>query len=294
MAFPSTSTRPRPDRFRNLRLLILVAAGATFLLLMISPRLAESLLFLPTRTDPGPASRIGETQGEDVTFHAADGVALHAWWFEAGPDAPAVLFLHGNAGTIGDRRFQAEGILQHGVSVFLPSYRGYGRSEGSPSEEGVGLDAEAALRWLAERAGGEERIVIHGRSLGGAVGGGLAARHPAIAGLILESTFTDLEDMAAAVYPFIPRLLLRRLRGRFDTKGAVSRVQAPILVIHGGADQLIPVEMGRTLHREGTGDVRFMEVPGAGHNDLPWVAGPLYFQEVAAFVRTVVSGGGGG
>ena len=271
----------------------MVVASFIFILLMISPRLAESLLFLPTRTDPGPAPRIGEIQGEDVTLHAADGVALHAWWFAADPEAPAVLFLHGNAGTIGDRRFQVEGILQHGVSIFLLSYRGYGRSEGSPSEEGVGLDAEAALHWMAERTGGEERIVVHGRSLGGAVGSGLAARHPRIAGLILESTFTDLEAMAAAVYPFLPRPLLRRLRGRFDTRSALGQVQAPVLVIHGSMDQLIPVEMGRTLHREGTGDIPFMEVPRAGHNDLPWVAGPLYFQEVAAFVHTVVSGGSG-
>lgn len=180
---------------------------------MISPRLAERFLFFPSRVDPGPPPRAAGVDGEDVTLVTADGLRIHAWWFEAGRWAPAVLFLHGNAGTIADRVFQAEGLVREGVSVFLLSYRGYGRSEGRPTEAGVARDAEAGLDWLIGRVGSADRIVVHGRSLGGAVAGLLTAERPEPAGLILESTFTDLAGIAAAVYPLLPRFLLRRLQG---------------------------------------------------------------------------------
>ena len=291
----SPSPSPAPTRgasplVRGTRLLFLLAVGSGILYLMISPRVAEFFLFLPGRSDPGPAPRVAEVQGEDLTLQAGDGVALHAWWFEAGPEAPAVLFLHGNAGTIGDRRFQAEGMLREGISVLLLSYRGYGRSQGRPSERGVALDAEAGLRWVAERTGDSGRIVVHGRSLGGAVAGGLVAEHPEVAGLILESTFTDLEAMAASVYPFLPRPLFRRLRGHFDTRSALDRIRSPILVIHGTRDEIVPFSMGTELRDAAPGDPRFLEVPGARHNDLPWVAGAEYFREVASFVEAAVSG----
>jgi uncharacterized protein len=287
---PSPSpTRGSSPLVRGMRLLFLLAVASSILYLMISPRVAEHFLFLPGRSDPGPSPRVAEVQGEDLTLQAGDGVALHAWWFEADPEAPAVLFFHGNAGTIGDRLFQADGMLREGVSILLLSYRGYGRSGGRPSERGLALDAEAGLRWVAERTGGPGRVVVHGRSLGGAVAGGLVAEHPEVAGLILESTFTDLEAMAASVYPFLPRFLLRRLRGHFDTRTALARVQSPILVIHGTRDEIVPFSMGTELRDAAPGDPHFLEVPGARHNDLPWVAGTDYFRQVATFVEEAVS-----
>jgi len=283
--------RGGPPWIRWVRPLLLLLGFLLLLHLMISPRLAESLLFIPDRTDPGPPPTLAGVGGEDVTLATGDGVEVHAWWFEAEPGAPAVLFLHGNAGTIGDRRFQAEGMLREGISSLLLSYRGYGRSEGSPSEEGVARDADAALAWIAERAGGAGRVVVHGRSLGGAVGAPLAVRHPEVGGIILESTFTDLLEMARAVYPFLPSFLLRRLRGHYDTRGAAAEITAPVLVIHGERDRLIPVEMGRALRDAAPGDARYWEVPGAGHNDLPWAAGAEYFSRVADFVREAVEEG---
>jgi uncharacterized protein len=298
-----------PAIYRWLFLVLLVAG---FMVLMTSAWMTERLLFLPDRSDPGTPPTLaggvtGPVTGEEVTLEAADGVQLHAWWFDAGDRAPGVLFLHGNAGHYGHRVFHAEGMLREGVSVLLLGYRGYGRSGvGSrPTEAGVVLDADAGYRWLAARAGGADRVVVHGRSLGGAVAGGLLRDVEVTpAGLILESTFTDLEGIARSVYPWLvrvmPSFLVRRIRGRFDVTGsladlspspATASATLPLLVIHGAADRLVPVEMGRALHATAQENAAldthpFLEVPGAGHNDLPLVMGPRYFAEVGAFVRS--------
>ncbi|TVP46008.1 MAG: alpha/beta hydrolase [Gemmatimonadales bacterium] len=311
-----------PAVYRWLVLILLVAA---FMVLMTSAWMTDRLIFLPDASDPGAPPTLrggvtGEVIGEEVILEAADGVSLRAWWFDAGEGAPAVLFLHGNAGHYGHRVFQAEGMLGEGVSVLLLGYRGYGRSGvGSrPTEGGVGLDADAGYRWLAARVGGPDRLVVHGRSVGGAVAGGLLRdAEVAPAGVILESTFTDLEGIAGAVYPWLvrvlPSFLLRRIHGRFDVRGALAEFSPtpgpgpgsgpgapgereppapmPLLVIHGEADRLIPVEMGRALHevaRENPAlETRpFLGVPGAGHNDLPMTMGAGYFARVGAFVRS--------
>lgn len=260
---------------------------ATGLFLVISPRTAERFLFFPSSSDPGPAPTLAGVSGVDQDLRAGDGVMVHAWWFEAAPDAPAVLFLHGNAGTIADRRFQADAMLERGISVLLLSYRGYGRSGGRPTEAGVGLDAAAALDFVEARTGGRDRIVLHGRSLGGAVAARLAREREGVAGVVLESTFTSLEDIAASAYALLPRFFFRRLRGRFDTRDAVRGLRAPLLVVHGDRDRLIPSAMGRELADLGPGSVELVEVPGADHNDLPFVGGPAYFDLIARFVHDV-------
>jgi len=305
-------------------LIFLLALGGT-LALLTSPSFAERLVFLPDRSDPGSPPVLAGVPGEVVELEAADGTRLRAWWYEARlpPEtsgegsAPAVLFLHGNAGHWGHRTFQAEGMLREGVSVLLLGYRGYGNSgEGRrPTEAGVIQDAAAGFHWLVARVGVSNRVVLHGRSLGGAVGAGLL-RDPGIqpGGLVLESTFTSLEAMARAVYPvltrILPEFLLRRLRGRFDVEGVVAGHEGlaaasgaephrdrsgrygglRLLVIHGLADDLVPSAMGRAIHAAGAANPAvhvdpLLEVPGAGHNDLPWIMGADYFREVAAFVR---------
>ncbi|MEX2530402.1 MAG: alpha/beta hydrolase [Gemmatimonadota bacterium] len=273
---------------RPARALVLLALALTgvIALFMISPVLAERLLFFPDPTDPGNPPPLAGTEGRSVLLTTQDGVELHGWWWDAGEEAPTVLFFHGNAGTIAGRLATAEMMVRRGISTFHIDYRGYGRSGGEPSEVGVRRDAEAALAWLVLERGGEERIVIHGRSLGGAVAAGLAADRR-VAGVVLESTFTSLAEMGGEVYPFLPSFLLRRLRGRFDTLGAVSRVRAPVLVIHGRADDLIPFRMGEALHERAPVPKAFYPVAGAGHNDLPLVGGEAYAERVAAFVRQV-------
>lgn len=266
--------------------LALLAAACT-LLLMLSPRLAESLLFFPPRVLPGEAPRVAGVAARDIRLEAADGTVLHAWWFEAGADAPAVLFLHGNASHIGQLGFQAEAMVRRGISILLLSYRGYGRSEGRPTEVGVTLDARAGLDWLSEQTGGPDRVVVHGRSVGGGVAGGLLRTGTEPAGVILESTFTNLFEIARTVYPFVPGFLLSRLRGRFDTRTALEHTEVPALIVHGTEDGLVPTSMGRAL-REAAGErATFIEIAGATHNDLPIVGGESYMETIAGFVRRV-------
>lgn len=256
--------------------------------MIITPRLAEYFLFVPSRVDPGPAPVVASVRGEDVSLEAVDGVRLHAWWFEAGEAAPAVLLFHGNAGTIADRTPLARAYLENGISILLLSYRGYGRSGGSPSLEGVAHDGAAALDWLVGRLGDPGRIVLHGRSLGGAVAVRVGSDRQ-VAGVILESTFTTLEEIARAVYPFLPSFLFRRLEGHADALEAVRRVRAPVLVVHGTADRLIPVRMGRALVEAAGNGALWYEVAGAGHNDMWIVGGADYFDRLARFVTEVTS-----
>jgi len=277
-----TMKHPARSLFAALAALLTLAV----LLMLVSPWLAERMLFLPDASDPGPAPVVAGVTGEDVTLVAEDGVRLHAWWFEAEEGAPAVLLLHGNAGHIGHRIHLARGLVERGVSVLLLDYRGYGRSAGQPTEAGVNLDAAAGLRFVSDRSGGPERVVLFGRSMGGTLAARLAAETH-VAGVILEATFLSLDEVAAAVYPFLPRFLLRRLRGRFDALAQVARSRSPLLVVHGTADRIVPVAMGRALADAASGPVEWYPVEGAGHNDAFLVGGADYFGRLAHFVHRV-------
>jgi uncharacterized protein len=264
--------------------------GIGAIYLVISPAVAERFVFFPDPTDPGDAPTLAGVPGEDVFLETDDGVRVHGWWWEADPGAPAVLFLHGNAGNIAMRRGTAEEMLRRGISTFHLDYRGYGRSGGRPTEAGVYMDGEAALRWVGGEVGGTARVVVHGRSLGGVVAARLASTGD-VAGLILESAFTSLDEMASVVYPILPSLLFRRLRGRFDALGALERIDVPVLVIHGTDDELIPFQMGEALHERANEPRALYAVEGAGHNDVPWVGGRRYYDRVAEFVRGASEGG---
>lgn len=281
-----------PDRLRSglrtagrLAFLVLLVLGGLYV--VISPGVAERFVFFPSPEDPGPPPALAGIRGEDVDFRAEDGVRLHAWWYDAGPATPAVLLFHGNAGNIAGRTPLAEAYLRRGISIFMLDYRGYGRSEGRPTEEGVHLDAEASLRWLIETGRPPSQIVVHGRSLGGAVGARLVAGRDDLAGVILEATFTTLTEMAASAYPFLPSFLFRRLAGSFDSRAHVRELRIPVLVVHGSQDRLIPPSMGRELFEGAPEPREWFEVPGADHNDVFLVGGERYFDRLAIFVMGV-------
>jgi uncharacterized protein len=267
-------------------LLLILMAGACWVL--VTPWVAERLLFFPDPRDPGPAPRLGGIDGADVWLEGADGVQVHGWWYSASTSAPAVLLLHGNAGNIAGRTGLAAGYLARGISVFLLDYRGYGRSGGTPSESGVYRDAEAALDHLAAEVG-LERLVVHGRSLGGAVAAG-ALKDRRVAGVILDSTFTSLPDMARAAYPFVPRFALRPISGSFDTRSRIREIRVPLLVVHGSRDEIVPPWMGRELFTLAEGTKSWWAIEGAGHNDVLLLAGEVYLDRLARFVRDVVEG----
>jgi fermentation-respiration switch protein FrsA (DUF1100 family) len=286
---PTTKPRSLIHRVLGSLFFLIIVGGC---LMVLSPSLAEALLFQPSRGDPGPPPRLAGIDGVSLTLSASDGVKIQGWWYDTGGEEPslAVLFLHGNAGDISHRTPIAQGLLEQGLSVLLLEYRGYGGSEGKPGEEGLSLDAEAGMDFLEGEVGGAGRVIVFGRSMGGAVASRLAANRSPGA-LILESSFTSLEGMARVLYRILPPFLFRRLRGRFDTLGELKRVSAPILVIHGTEDEIVPFRMGEELFAASGEPRSWLPVEGAGHNDTFWVGGAPYFRSIAAFVQECAGGG---
>lgn len=256
---------------------------------IVSPALAERLLFFPSRMPPVTPPVAADVQGVDAWLEAADGVRLHGWWFDAGPDALAIVHFHGNADDVRSRVHVAEMFVPRGFSVLLAGYRGYGRSDGKPTEAGLYRDGAAALRFASEKAGGEGRVILYGHSLGAAVATRVASEN-SVGALVIESAFTSLADIGHAVYPFIPRVLLRRLRGRFDTRTAIADVSAPVLVIHGTADRTVPERMGREIYEHATAPKEWFPVPGAGHNDVAFTAGIDWIDRIATFALAASDG----
>jgi fermentation-respiration switch protein FrsA (DUF1100 family) len=201
---------------------------------------------------------------ETIWIRTEDGETLHGWWIPSDDARGAAIVFHGNAGSISHRIEYAAMFHRLRYGTLLVEYRGYGRSTGSPSEEGTYHDAAAAWRWLVEGKGTRPGdIVLFGESLGGAVAARLAARESPRA-LILTSTFTSIPDLAAELYRFIPARLLSRYR--YDTLEALSRVNAPVLVAHSRADDIIPFSHGERLFAAAREPKQWLELAG-GHND---------------------------
>jgi len=215
----------------------------------------------------------------DAWFEAEDGTKLHGWFCEARDPRAVVLICHGNAGNITHRAHLLAMLQkQQQVSVLAFDYRGYGRSAGLPSEDGLIQDARAARAWLAERAAiAEQEVVLLGRSLGGGVAVQLAARDGA-RGLILESTFTSLPDVAGSMFPFTPVRYL--MKHRFHSLAKIDEYDGPLLVIHGDEDRLVPIRQGEALFLAANGPKRFVTINGGDHN---WLPTPTYRAELDRF-----------
>ncbi len=241
-------------------------------------------IFFPDRhVDRTPAD-LG-LDHEDIFFAASDGVRLHGWFVPSDSDT-TVVWLHGNAGNISHRVDNLLMINRRlGVNVFIFDYRGYGRSEGSPSEEGIYRDAEAALTYLSSRPRtANDRLVFFGRSLGAAVAVELATRVEPHA-LVLESPFTSIREMAKLAYPFIPApLLTLPVRSRFDSLARIADVHAPVMVLHGDVDDIVPIEIARRLYDAANEPKRFYTIEGASHNDTYAAGGRPYFDALKAFI----------
>ena len=221
----------------------------------------DHLLFPVPPTSVADLDRHAAEQG--ITVHrvqTSDGVSLYAWHAASHGDR-LLLYFHGNGGGIGAAGWFAQALP--GFDVVSFSYRGYPGSEGAPSEAGMILDAQAIWRFVTDDLGfAPERIVIHGQSLGGGVANHLLVDvRPAAA--VFDSTFADLADIAQRSAPLLPVRLL--LRHRFDSLSRAPDIPTPILILHGDADTLIPVDHGRRLARAYP-DARYVEVAGVGHD----------------------------
>ncbi len=272
MQRPSVITVPhtpaaRPVRrwsWRLLRIPVLAYLGILMVLLLLE----RSLIFIPT---PYPAGNWQEQPDdvEDVQFAAADGTKLHGWYAAHDDPLAVVLYAHGNAGNITHRIDVLERLHRDlHCTVLLFDYRGYGKSEGKPSEEGVLQDGRAARDWLAERAGvAKQDVVLMGRSLGTSVAVDLAAEAGA-RGLILYSGFPSIRDVAAYHYPWLPVRWV--MRTRLDCIGKIQNYHGPLLQAHAEQDEVITVELGRQLYEAAPMQQKTWFTLGASsHNDPP-------------------------
>ena len=222
---------------------------------------------------------------QEVRFPAKGGVTLHGWFVPGDKDVTWIWF-HGNAGNI-SHRLENLTLLhrQLGVNILLFDYRGYGLSEGRASEKGTYQDATAALEYVLSRQDiAPHRIVYFGRSLGAAVALWLATRRRPY-GLILESPFASVQDMAKVAFPHLPLHLL--VRGKYDSLSRIASVSCPLLILHGARDEIVPVEQAQRLYAAAAQSKALFLIPGAGHNDTYSVDQPLYFRTLAEFMTSL-------
>jgi fermentation-respiration switch protein FrsA (DUF1100 family) len=220
---------------------------------------------------------------EEVVLHTSDGVRLHAWFVPVAQARATVLFCHGNAGNISHRLDSIQLLHSLGLQVLIFDYRGYGQSEGRPSEDGTYRDVDAAWHYLLEVRGmppGE--IIIFGRSLGAAIAADLASRTRPSA-VILESGFTSVPDMAAGIYPWLPARLLSRYR--YDSLGKMAQITRPLLLVHSRQDEIIPFAHGERLFERAHEPKQFLEIQG-GHNDAFLTSRKAYTHGLQAFLDT--------
>lgn len=245
-------------------------------------RLLNALLFFPSRAVPDP-SAIPDLAVEETVFEATDGERLHGWWVTAQAQRRGhVLLCHGNGGDIADRVAYARLLSMAGFDVLLFDYRGYGRSSGKPSVEGTYRDALAAHAELLKRAK-DHSVFYLGESLGGAVALALALERPP-AGLILQSAFTSVRDMARLHYPYIPRAVVP---DAYPSIALVRDLRAPLMVLHGERDDIVPASHAEALYDAAGGPKRIHVFPRIGHNDLVSGAGELWVEAITEFADQV-------
>ena len=236
----------------------------------------NALVFFPDRTILQTPAAAGLAY-DDVAIETEDGERLHGWWVPArGEPLGQVLLCHGNAGNVGDRVLHLALLSAAGFDVLAFDYRGYGRSTGRPSEEGTYRDARAARRALPA-----ERVIYLGESLGGAVALALALEAPP-AGLVLMSTFTSIRDMGRRHYPVLPRGLVP---DAYPSLERVRGLRAPLLVVHGDRDDLVPLFHGEELYAAAPGPKHLHVLRGVGHNDVVSGAGEEWAAAIADWAR---------
>jgi fermentation-respiration switch protein FrsA (DUF1100 family) len=241
--------------------LILAAMWAGFGALMYVAQ--RSLMYFPDKARTTPAAA-GLPQAEEVVLDTADGEKVIAWHVPPRGDRPVVLYFHGNGGALSHRVDRFRRLISDGTGLIALSYRGYGGSTGSPTEDGLIADARAAYEFAVARYK-VERIALWGESLGTAVAIALAAERP-VARVMLDAPFTSTRDVAAAQYWFLPVGLLMKDQFRSDLR--IAKVKAPIMILHGDADGVIPISYGERLYAMIPGEKRFVRIPRGGHVDL--------------------------
>lgn len=263
-----------------LALVLLVGTGVAMLW-----ALQRQLIYFPDPTPVPPAAEV-IARARDVTLHTSDGLALGAWFVPADPTQDtgmAVLVAPGNGGNRLDRADLAEELSGRGLAVLLMDYRGYGGNPGSPSEDGLAADADAAVRALDELGYPTHRVIYFGESLGSGVVAALQTRHPP-AGMVLRSPFTELADVGTHHYPWLPVRAL--LRDRFPVVDHLTASDVPVTVIYGLRDSVIPPALSARVADHAPALAERVVLPEAEHND-PVMFGPRVAEAVERLAGSV-------
>lgn len=262
---------------------LLIASCVLGGLLVLVRYLERNGVFFPGRDMMLDPSRAG-LEFEDLYLTTADGVRINAWFVPHLRAHATLIFAHGNAGTMSDRIIKVKFFHDLGLNVLIFDYRGYGRSQGKPSEKGLYLDAQAAYDHLKSRGGADKnRIIAYGASLGGPVVVDLACHRP-LAALVVDSSITSAKDMAGILYPYLPSFLLSL---KFDSISKVKHLNMPKLFMHSPDDHVVPFSMGSRLFEAAPAPKEFLRTSG-GHNDVSIVSDP---KAGAAFKKFLVDGG---
>lgn len=258
-----------------------VLAGSFFL----ARHVRRHGLFFPQRFPSGNWSIASYSpRPREIAFTAADGTRLSGWLFVASSNpSPFLLWFHGNAGNITERGPVAEELARRGVTVMLFDYRGFGRSGGTPTEQSVYLDAEAAWQYATSELGADpDRMILYGESIGGPYAARVASHHRPCA-VVIENSFPSLRSVARVVYPILPISLVAK--EGLTTLRWLNEAGAPVLVMHGRRDQVLPLSLGLELYDGLEVPKRLFLSETAGHGEIPWAEGSRYYAELLRFLH---------
>jgi fermentation-respiration switch protein FrsA (DUF1100 family) len=260
-----------------LTLFFLIASG-----FFLYPKIENFFIFFPDSDIYATPKDLG-LNFKDIYFHTEDGIKIHGWFFPLDNEKPVILFCHGNAGNISHRLENIRLLLEKGLQVFIFDYRGYGKSEGRPSEPGIYKDAIAAYDYLIREENIlSSNIVLFGRSLGAAVAIDLSLKRE-IRAIIVESGFTSTRGMAKTMFLF--SLFSPLLPSSYNNAEKIASIKIPKLIIHGDSDEIVPFYMGKSLFNASPKPKYFFRIKGAGHNDTYMIGGERYFKTIATFVK---------
>jgi fermentation-respiration switch protein FrsA (DUF1100 family) len=241
----------------------------------------RQLLYVPDTNRPDRA-QTGVADLREVALATADGLQLLAWYLPPPAGRPVIVYYHGNGGHLGYRDGRPARFHAAGYGALFPEYRGYGGNPGRPTEDGLYTDARAALDFVAAQGIAPERIVLFGESLGTGIAVRMASERP-VGAVVLEAPYSSIADVAQSHYPIVPVRLL--LKDRFDAMARIGQVHAPILVLLGGRDVIVPARFGRRLYDAANQPKTVWEAPDGGHEDLPDHGS---FEAVFAFLRSAI------